>query len=576
MELQIKPHATNPYPLGGIFIRGSRMEIWLQEIQEMGLSLSKLAVYPLPGSVPNTIAGCLVELTPFPTGLSTGKNQTFQLLHGLLFIPEKSAPYPHLGAHEIDKLFSQQKHFYLPELGYIPLEEPIQWETYISVPPVVQPVVTIPAPTLNPPAHIRSFQVIPLSPEKMIQQLEEKSFPKKQKLPDEPLNTFERGKLFFYRNLFKKEKEGVEDKKGKPDKSPLMKGIESIGRIFSKKGNSIGERWEQDFENLEKRNQNELDRLLDLFKTNPAEALKYAIPIDNTGTNRGGDGGSFSLTKRWFDFSLFGSDNNHGSGSVNFGDSGLHRLQQQYRKTAAELIQRGDYLNAAFVYLKLLKDPHRAAQILEEGKLYQEAATLYLKQCNSPVKAAECYEKGNMTQEAIQLYKEAQHHEKVGDLYMQLQKTKEAFTFYELVADDYKKRNQYVKASLLYKNKMNNPEACQDTLLQGWRSHYDASNCLNNYFNNIQDTQQLGHAIRQVYAKDVSPVNEESFLHVIKHEYNKKNELAAEIKHIAYEIIVQRAKTKPAIISELRSFNHQDKELFKDTLRYKVNQTGKS
>jgi hypothetical protein len=575
MELKIKPHPTNPYPLGGIFIRGNRMEGWIKEIQDMGLSLAQVTVYAIPGTQANTIAGCLVELPVVPAGLEPGKNQLFQLIHALFFIPEKSIPYPLLHTKEIEKLLNHTKHIYLPELGYIPLTEPIRWEEHITMPAQAQPVITIPAASVYIPSQIRSFQVIPLPPHELIQQLENKKFPQPKKLPDQPLNIFEKGKLFFYRNLFKKSKQTEGDKKLPPSKGGLIKGLDRIGNLFSKKGSSIGDRLEQDYENLEKRNQKELDKLLDLFKNNPTEALKYAIPIDHGGTNRGGDGGAFGLTLRWFDFSLFGSNNNTGSGSVNFGDSGINKLEQQYRKTAADLIQNQDYLNAAFIYLKLLKDPYRAAQILEQGKLYQEAALVYLKQCNNPVKAAECYEKGNMTQEAITLYKDLKNHEKVGDLYMQLHKTKEAFTYYELLADDYKKRNQYVKAALVYKTKMNNTDTCQDLLLQGWRQHHDASNCLQTYFSHIQDTRQLGIAIRQIYINDVSPVNDESFLYVIKNTYHKNPELGAEIKHMAYEIIVKKAVTKPGIISELRSFNQQDKELLKDTMRYKVNRTRK-
>ena len=40
---------------------------------------------------------------------------------------------------------------------------------------------------------------------------------------------------------------------------------------------------------------------------------------------------------------------------------------------------------------------------------------------------------------------------------------------------------------------------------------------------------------------------------------------------MAYEIIAAQVKNNPSIITELRSFNKDDKLLLKDTLRFKVN-----
>jgi hypothetical protein len=59
---------------------------------------------------------------------------------------------------------------------------------------------------------------------------------------------------------------------------------------------------QQDFEELERRNQKHLDRLMKLFKNNPLEALKYKIPLDNEGYQEGRMG-QLTLSKRWMDFS---------------------------------------------------------------------------------------------------------------------------------------------------------------------------------------------------------------------------------------------------------------------------------
>ena len=118
---------------------------------------------------------------------------------------------------------------------------------------------------------------------------------------------------------------------------------------------------------------------------------------------------------------------------------------------------------------------------------------------------------------------------------------------------------------------MKDEAAGQATLLEGWRSGKDSFNCLNNYFAGIRDTKQLGHEITTVYKTVVTTVNREIFLKALRYEYHKNNELAEDIKDIAYEIIATGIATNPSIVSELKEFNISDKELLKDTIRFKAN-----
>src|SRR5690606_12145948 len=123
--------------------------------------------------------------------------------------------------------------------------------------------------------------------------------------------------------------------------------------------------------------------------------------------------------------------------------------------TAHTLIKQKEFHQAAFVYLKLLRNPALAAQALEVGNHFQEAATLYLQNGGNKSKAAECYEKGHMIAEAIELYKELKENEKVGDLFVRIGNRPEANFYYEKVVENYIEKEQYVKGSLIYKHKMN-------------------------------------------------------------------------------------------------------------------------
>ena len=385
-------------------------------------------------------------------------------------------------------------------------------------------------------------------------------------MPNKPLNLLEKAKLGIYRALFTSDK-----KNGKVEgvvRSGIMSKLEKLMNSFSKKEHQWADKLQQDFENLEERNQKKVDQLMDWLENNPEEALKYAIPLDD-GTGRGElIKGQFDFARRWDTFSLFG-----GSGSALGGptiDLGAHhdRLRAQYNKTAEELIKNGNYQKAAFVYLKLLKNNSLGAETLEKGGFYQEAATVYLKQVQNKEMAAHCYEKGRMTTEAIELYAELKKHEKVGDLYMSLQKKKEGISSYEKHVDQLTAKNKYVNASLVVRNKMGEEEKAQTLLIKGWDQNKEAYNCINNYLSNVKEAQTLKREIEAIYANKVNDTNREIFLKVIHKEYRKNNEVKKDLKEMAYEIIAKQAVVNPTIVDELRKFNTDDREIRKDTIRF--------
>jgi tetratricopeptide (TPR) repeat protein len=568
MQLKIKPASQNKYPLAAILIKNPSVLVWLQALQHMNWAWETLEIYPIPDTIPNSVWGCMV----IPLGkwdkVEVGKHELCQRVHPHLYIPEKSLLQPCLLAEEITTLFSQHIHIFHPEFGLVELENRLNISELLAAPTHHKRLINKPLASIFIPKYVHSFQIKPVPPEEVLRLLEEKAFPQKETMPDEPLSLLEKGKLAFYRQLFTQKK----DANGKVsiEKTSFWEEfVAKMGAMFSKNP-EWAENMMQDFADLERRNQNEVEKLMEMLKNNPEEALKYAIPLNDTGASRGELDGAFNMSKRWGDFSLFGNMSSSGSGGgggINLGDS-FYKLQQQYNETAKALIREKNYLKAAFVYMKLLKNHQQAAITLEEGYLYQEAATVYLKNCNNKLKAAQCYEKGNMVNDAIQLYKELNENEKVGDLYVQIYKRKEANEYYEKVANSYKANQQYVKAALIYRNKIEDEIQGQEMLLEGWRSSKDSFNCLNNYFENIREQKELKKEIHRIYDKEVGAYNRETFLQVMTYEFQKNNELAEDIKEIAYEIIAAQAAINPAIVAELRKFNPKDKELTKDTIRF--------
>lgn len=574
MELKLKSSDKNLFPIGAILVRGSSAELWLRELQAMKLTLASVTVYPLPGLAANSVWGCLVVGKFEKQQIDIGRNSFCQSIYHQVFIPEHSFLYPSLPAEEVTKLFKGKPHFLHPEIGLVELVEAVKWDSLFQTPELISMPIRRPELTAFIPSQIKTFHVKALRPEEALQSIDGTNLPYGQKFKDKPLNPFEKAKLFFYRQLFSKgDKEGENNDERSTEDKPLLSKLEGLRKWLSGKESNWTKNLQRDFEELEKRNQKHLDRLVDLLKKNPAEALKYAVPLDNDGTGRGGLGGNFNLEKRWLNFSLFDNFGGFGGGggtAMLSGDA-YSCLYQQYMEAAQALIKQRDYHKAAFVYLKLLKDPNRAAQVLEEGGLYAEAAAVYLKQSNNKLKAAECFEKGAMYTNAIELHKELNNDERVGDLYLKLYKKKEAFVYYQKVVDIYTANHQYLKAAQLYKNKMENEAEAQALLLKGWRLSRDAFNCLNSYFSNYRDAKQLGEQMQGIYQKDVKQDNREVFLRVLQHQYGRNEELKQPIRDMAYEIVVQEAKKNPSIVSELKTFNKDDKQLIKDTLRFKVN-----
>ncbi len=571
MEIIIKPFHKNLFSLGGILIKSPSVNEWMKEIQYLKFDLNDIKLFAIPNNRPNSVWGCLVVIEKQIHISDVGKHELCQKITHNLYIPEKSILFPPLSIYEVNTLFQNGLHIMHPEFGLVELTEELNIQSLISEPIMKSYYVTKPEPSVFIPKEIKQFQIKAIPNEEVLKNLDENIFPKKEKMKNDSLSLLEKGKLGFYKLLFKKNKPIGKDAVSSIDKTGIWEKLESLIKSLALKEPKWIDNMQQDFEDLEKRNQKEVDKLLDLLKSNPEEALKYAIPLDDVGSTRGGVNMKLDLTKRWFDFSLIGNNNTaHGSGAIDLGDN-LQILRDQYNQTAQNLIREKQYHKAAFVYMKLLKNYYLAAQTLEDGHLYQEAATIYIKHGNNEQKAAECYEKGNMINDAISLYKELNQNEKVGDLYMNINNRKEAGVYFEKVVEEYKSRNQYVKASLIFKNKMNDTQRGQSLLLEGWRSSKDSSNCLNNYFSNIDGIKHLKQEIETISKNDLTYKNSQAFVQVIQKEYAKKNELSDYIKEIAYEVIAKQINITPDIVSELKGFNKNDKELAKDTLRFKIN-----
>ncbi|MBS1601333.1 MAG: hypothetical protein JST42_01605 [Bacteroidetes bacterium] len=556
MQLTVQPYHKNIHPRGGIVIRGRQLSGWLRQVQDMGVSLEAAALYPIPGETANSVWGCLLV----PQGGEvvwpddTGANVYCQCIEGRLFIPANSRLYPQLSIIEFERLFKDRLHFFHPETGWVILPEPVQWRDVLVRPAACLRRITTPAESLAVPSRATAFYKQSLSPEDTLEDLAREF--SRASVDNRPLSFGEKIRLWLLRLL-------------------LGKAGEDSDKVRSK----WMERLQANLDELEERNNREVDKLLNLFKKDPIEALKYAIPIDNDGVSRGGNTAVFVLSRLWANFSVMGNllegvGGGRGkatSGSARLGHNQMHLLNQEYRNTALALMQNKDYRQAAFVYLRLLKDYHAGADALEKGGYYSEAASIYIKYLDNKLRAAECYEKGQLYGEAIELYKELDRSERVGDLYLVIGKKKEARPWFEKVVAQHLDHQDYIRASLCLRKKLDEPEKAQGLLLEGWRNDRDAVPCLNAYFSEIRDDRQLDREIIMIYSEETNGKNEEKFLQVLKQQVGRPG-VEQRVRDIAYEIVANRIAVDPFISGELQAFNKKDKRLLKDILLYRQQQ----
>lgn len=259
-----------------------------------------------------------------------------------------------------------------------------------------------------------------------------------------------------------------------------------------------------------------------------------------------------------------------GGGSSTVGESQFQTLMNRYEKLCDDFIEKKQYKKAAYIQLKLLRNPYRAANILKEGHLYNEAARVYLKRCDSKEDAAECYEMARSYTKSIKLYNELEMNEKVGDIYTKIKDTKKAQHHYQIVVDDYKLNYQYVKAALVYRKKMGDTNAANELLIKGWEDQKDPVNCANNFFANYNDQASLQRVLVNFKKEMVNNHNEHNFLKALKLEYNRDIAPKEDIQEMAYELISKNNKNSE-VLSLLKHFVDDDSQLQTDMIRHRRN-----
>lgn len=579
MELKLYPSAKNNYPLQAIHIKGESILHWIEELQEMVIDLNKVKVYPLPGLTLNSISGCLVIFNQIDRDIDIRKNSWCQQIGDRLFIPQYTKTIPVMSDEEANSSLSRFPHFLHPELGLIELDEEVDWLSRLETGKEVSTLQTKPANSIQIPSRISNFRISIVETDKLdsiLNKIEKDA--NVDKLKNEPLSSTEKLKLAMYKKLFNNTAPEDLDESD-IEYSQILKMGRVFSSLFKNAQGSADNNWYnkliENYQQLENKNKSQLDKLLDLLKNDPQKALDYAIPLDEGGTSRGQNLGEYQMSKfanNLSSLSALMSPNwrTSGGGYYSMEDDAIFQLRKQYRESAEQLIRDKKYLEASYIYIKLLKDYYAAAKMFKDARMHKEAGDIYKNLLKDTLTAAECYETGKLYKEAIEIYKTHDKLEKIGDLYLLINNRKEAEKYYTMEIDNYVANKQYMKAADITLNKMNKFASAQSMLFKGWTEYADPLNCLSKYFSNIIEEKERGKEIKRIFQENLETNHKKLYLSIMQDQFKKSETLQELTKDIAYQIVADIITDNKDVASELIAFNPKDAQLKKDSIRYRI------
>lgn len=234
--------------------------------------------------------------------------------------------------------------------------------------------------------------------------------------------------------------------------------------------------------NVEQQRQQQLNKLLDMFKNDPDRALQFAIPLAGDGKFRGLTVPGSQLLSRMPDFSLSGLS---GCGPTDLWSMDYHqqqRLRESYLLSANRELAARRYRRAAYIHAHLLGDFAAAAGVLEQGGFYREASTLYLDKLKRVSDGARCLVLAGMFEQAAELYESLDDHEKVANTWEKAGREDEMRSAYWRAVDSLKSKGRIREAAAVLNDKLAKRQQAKELLWAQWPSGREVLACAMTYF----------------------------------------------------------------------------------------------
>jgi len=559
------------------FVRGTDPGEWLKEISSWNIAIEGLECYIVPSSIENISPSGLFVIFKNPITPPYHLLDAYGEMAKGIYVPIHSLLAPASTEEELTKICLWEKQVFHPSIGLIGFDttDKLNLTDLVDTGNITEKDWSFAHPGI--PAKPAFSQINILQPG--VQEIMDDF---KKGIDAKPLSDIPKDKkektgwlykivdrikwiffliiLFFTRLLNKM----FPTSTNTSNSSSTKKRSGSLDRL---------EQWlNRNLEELEKKRDSELKRLLKLFEDNTDEALQYAIPLDSPYLNRGKAPQSDTLTRRPF---IFNFGKLGGGGTSDYWDVGNHYsdLRGKYMKAAQKEIERKDFKKAAYIYAHLLGDFYSAANTLAQGQYHREAAALYKDHLKNIPAAAECLANGGLYLEAIELYKQLHQHEKVGDLYDMITRKTDAESFYEQTIDIKLQNNDYLDAGRVIKDKLKNSDRAKQTLLDGWNNDRQSENCLKKYFELVRETENenIEQKVQAIYMHQTPKQKKKRFLDVLKDVNTQKKDTGEQncYLNIAYEITSEQAEEGNLYaLNDLSYFISDDEFISSDCSRY--------
>ncbi len=278
---------------------------------------------------------------------------------------------------------------------------------------------------------------------------------------------------------------GRGEKSSRDPRAGLFRSILELTRKFPEKSgieptwvNRV-EAWAaRNLDRITERQRQEMEKLIDLLRTDPDQGLKFALPLTG-GRGRGAAPPADSLSQRNVDFTLgrlFGSGQAISPWMV---DPAHYRdLQKGYRDAANRELSLGRFRRAAYIFAELLGDMRAAANALEQGRFFSEAAVVYERKLRDPGRAAEVYRKAGRFEDALRLYRVMERHEERGELLRELGREPAAEDAFCLAMNVHLAAGRRLEAARVAEVCLGDVDRAIDICREGWPLSGEAEECL--------------------------------------------------------------------------------------------------
>ena len=615
------------------FVRGRNPQDWLRELNSWNLPVEWLELRSIPQSFGDAMPmGVLVtwpaltdnrqSATSRSLQFATHHAQPYGRIADRLFIPIDAGFFPDVDANDLLSLLPPDDSEFLwhPSAGLIRIEaiERLQIIDLLAAPPKRQRNWNCAVPGISFNSRLISVEPdVPVTPDKIFEEEASDIGSQQDSLEDLPPTSdeFLQGKLNNlmkrFRDAMKSLKSGSKPPSSKnpndanpPETSGTGNPLANLGghasSLIAKAATLAGKGFGLAFQPLSAagsvagkalsamgasslidkiaRNR-EIDRLINLLKKDPDIGLKFALSMGggNEG-HRGTANPSNALGARDVGFDLNRLFGGRPADRWDIRRDQQQTLIQQYRELAAREIRLGRHRRAAYIYAELLGDLVSAAGALESGHHYREAAVIWRDKLKRPLEAARCLERAGFLDQAANLYIETGNFEKAAEIYVRLGRPDEAEQLLRNWVESLLSRGDYLAASRILLDKLNDIDGALQALFLGWPSSPMALECLKQSFQSLGTNARHEQALSLVAKLKDQPFNgqitkllarglSES---AIKYPDVAVREAAGDATRIVVSRVLKtsdRADTT-ALLEAIRNLAPQDRLLFRDTNRY--------